>query len=94
MKVISRATIDKFIKKHPDSQSSLKSWYAEAKSANWKKPQDIKDKYKPASFLSDNRVIFNIGGNKYRLVVSVAYNTQTVFIKWIGTHAEYTKKSF
>ncbi len=94
MNVISKKTITDFIKKHPDSRSSLESWYYEAKHDNWKTTIDIKQKYPTASFLKENRVIFNISGKKYRLVAKVAYNTHRVFIKWIGTHSEYNKKKF
>lgn len=81
MNVISRKTIVNFIKKHPNSKSSLESWYYEARHDNWKTTMDIKQKYPTASFLKDNKVIFNISGNKYRLVVVIAYNMQTIFIK-------------
>lgn len=94
MNVISRRVVDNFIKKHADAKASLLSWYREARSANWQTSQDIKERYPSASFLQNNTVIFNIGGNKYRLVTKIAYHTKTVFIKWIGTHAEYNKQKF
>ncbi|MBU1077420.1 MAG: type II toxin-antitoxin system HigB family toxin [Spirochaetes bacterium] len=94
MNVISKKAIVDFIKKHPVSKSSLESWYYETCHDNWKTTMDIKKKYPTASFLKDNMVIFNISGNKYRLVVKLAYHTQRVFIKWIGTHSEYDKKIF
>jgi mRNA interferase HigB len=94
MNVISRKTIYAFIRKHADSKESLLSWYKEASHANWEKPQNIKDRYSSASFLRNNTVVFNIKGNKYRLVTKIAYNTKTVFIKWIGTHPEYDKRKF
>ncbi len=94
MNVIFRKTIFNFIKKHPDSKNFLESWYYETRHDNWKTTMDIKQKYPKASFLKNNKVIFNISGNKYRLVVKIAYNTQAVFIKWIGPHSEYNKKKF
>ncbi|MDA3938280.1 MAG: type II toxin-antitoxin system HigB family toxin [Spirochaetia bacterium] len=94
MKVIARKTIDSFNRKHPDAKSSIESWYQEALAAYWKNTMDIKNRYAAASILGENYVIFNIKGNSYRLVTKVAYKRQTVFIKWIGTHAEYSKKKF
>lgn len=94
MNVISKRTIDQFIKKHRDTKDQLLSWYKETERADWKSPQDIKDRYNSADFLRNNIVILNIKGNSYRLVIKVAYNTKTVFIKWIGTHAEYSKMTF
>ena len=94
MRVIDRKTIDSFIRKHSDAKSSIESWHQEALDACWKNTMDIKNRYASASFLGDNYVIFNIKGNSYRLVTKVAYKQQTVLIKWIGTHAEYSKKKF
>lgn len=94
MQVIARKTIDSFIKKHPDAKSSIESWYQEVLNSSWKNTMDIKRRYATASFPGDNYVIFNIKGNSYRLVVKMAYKRQTVLIKWIGTHAEYSKKRF
>lgn len=72
-----------------DSENALKAWYTEAKRAVWKAPNEIKDKYRNASFLADNRVVFNIHGNKYRLVVHINYAYQIVYVKFIGTHRQY-----
>ena len=96
MNVISKREIDKFIKKHRDAKVALEAWYheANAKTTIWKTSSDIKKRYSSASFLGKNYVIFNIKGNKYRLVTKIAYNTGIVFIKWIGTHAEYDKENF
>ncbi len=74
-----------------DAEQPLKAWYAEAKKAKWKEPQNIKDRYRSASFVGKNRVVFNVAGNKYRLVVFVKYETLTVYIRFIGTHVEYDK---
>lgn len=75
--------------RYSDSANALKAWYAEAKKATWETAQDIKDKYRNASFIRDNRVIFNIHGNKYRLVAHINYAYQIVRIKFIGTHKQY-----
>lgn len=93
MRIISRATIRDFWL-HPeyrDSEQPLKAWFDEAKNANWKTPQDIKAHYRNASFIANNRVVFNIHGNKYRLIVSISYSLSIVYIKFIGTHKEYDK---
>ncbi len=92
--VISFKQIKEFGKKYADSRNPLFAWYHETVHANWEKPQDIKERYSSASFLENDIVIFNIKGNRYRLVTKIAYNRKTVFIKWIGTHAEYDKKVF
>ena len=94
MRVVSRIHISDFIRKHPDAKKSMESWYHEAIDANWITSMDIKKRYSSASFLKDNFVIFNIKGNSYRLVIKVSYKNSVVLIKWIGTHAEYNKKSF
>ena len=94
MNVISRRTLDEFMRKHADSREPLLSWYREACGSVWKTPQDIKNKYPSASFTAGNTVIFNIKGNKYRLVTKVAYKTKIVFVKWFGPHAEYDKLEF
>lgn len=89
MHVISRKKLKDFWKKRPDTKGPLEAWYAEAKSANWSKPLDIKVYYASASILKNNRVVFNIAGNRYRLVVQINYQSEVVYIKFIGTHAEY-----
>ena len=94
MKVIAKKAIHLFILAHPEGKGSIESWYAEAKAASWKKSMDIKQRYPAASFLADKHVIFNIKGNRYRLVTRVSYQSGKVFIRWIGTHAEYDKRTF
>jgi len=89
MRVISVKTLKLFWEKHPDTESPLRAWYTEAKKARWQGPQDIKTEYRTASILRNNRVVFNIKGNKYRLVVAVKYDFQIVYIRFIGTHAAY-----
>ena len=78
-----------FWEKYPDAEQPLKSWVDEAKKAAWAQPAEIKEQYRSASILKNRRVVFNIKGNDYRLVVSVAYHYQAVYVKFIGTHKEY-----
>ena len=82
-------TLKSFWEEHPDAESPLRAWYTEAKKAGWKGPQDIKTEYRTASIVRNNRAVFNIKGNKYRLVVAVKYDFQIVYIRFIGTHAAY-----
>lgn len=91
MRIIAKPHLQVFWEVHPPAEQPLKAWYDEAKNASWKMPQDIKSQYASASFLGDKRVVFNIKGNDYRLVTAVAYRFQAVYIKFIGTHAEYDK---
>ena len=91
MRVVGVEKIYKFINKHTDAANWLKAWLAEARSANWQSPQEIKDRYSSASFVENNIIIFNVKGNKYRLEAQVAYHTKVVAIKRIGTHSEYDK---
>ncbi len=91
MKVAGRELLIPFMKRHTDAKGALDSWLQEVSRADWKGPQDIKEKYRTASFLEDNRIIFNIKGNRYRLVVKVAYQAGVLRILWVGTHAEYDK---
>jgi len=74
-----------------DSEQQLKAWYHEVKKADWKTPNDVKEHYRSASMIGNNRVVFNICGNKYRLVVKVNYKNSWVYIRFVGTHAEYDK---
>jgi len=91
MRVIARRTLCQFWERRPDAESSLKAWFAEAKNAEWATPQSIKGRYRSASFVGNDRVVFNICGDKYRLVVLVKYEFRTVYVRFIGTHAEYDK---
>jgi mRNA interferase HigB len=74
-----------------DSEVSLKAWYQEVKNSDWRNPNDVKRYYRSASIIGDNRIVFNICGNKYRLIVRINYEAQWVFIRFIGTHSEYDK---
>ena len=91
VRVIARKMLSDFWVRHPRAGQPLKAWFAEARKAAWKRPQNIKDSYRTASFVGDNRVVFNIAGNRYRLVTVVHYRAGIVFIRFIGTHADYDK---
>jgi mRNA interferase HigB len=77
------------LRSHRDAEQPLRAWFAEARRAVWRTPADIKRAHRNASFVGNDRVVFNIGGNKYRLVVAVNCSAQLVFIRFVGTHAEY-----
>ena len=89
MRVIAVKTLRTFWAKHPDAEQSLLAWYDEASNAGWKQPSDIKRHYANASILKNRRVVFNIKGNDYRLIVAVAYKVGVVYVKFIGTHRQY-----
>lgn len=89
MRVIAKRTLREFWKNYPDAEESLKTWFAEAEDAAWHNPAEIKSRYGSASILKENRVVFNICGNKYRLVVKINYKAAVVLIRFIGTHKEY-----
>ncbi len=91
MRVIARKRLREFWEKHNDCEQQLKSWFKEAESANWENTHDIKASYPSTSFLEDNRVCFNIKGNKYRLIVKIDYNFKIAWVRFIGTHKEYDK---
>jgi len=80
-----------FWKNHADCEQQLKSWFREAQKAEWKNPNDIKTAYPSASILNENRVVFNIKGNNYRLIVKISYDYEMVWIRFLGTHGEYDK---
>ena len=94
MRVHGIGELEAFCQERRDACNSLQAWKAEVEEAVWQRPQDIKDRYASASFLHDNIVIFNIRGNRYRLVTKVNYTGQIVLVKWIGTHAEYDRKTW
>lgn len=89
MRVVAVRTLREFWHLHPDAEQPLRAWHDEARAAHWTSPQDIKDRYASVSFVGNNRVVFNVKGNKYRLIVAVAYRFQAVYIKFVGTHAQY-----
>ena len=89
MRVIARNTLPAFWERYPTAEGSLKAWFFEASRANWQTMADIKRRYATASIIDDERVVFNLGGNKLRLVVKVWFPGRAVSIKFIGTHASY-----
>ena len=89
MRVISKRSLREFWARYPDAEQSLLAWHAEAEAAAWASPADIKAQYRSASILKDSRVVFNICGNKYRLVVKISYKNGVVLIRFVGTHKEY-----
>ncbi len=89
MRVVAKKTLREFWGRFPDAEDALKTWFAEAERATWSNPAEIKAQYRNASFLKDNRVVFNICGNKYRLVTKINYKIGIVLIRFIGTHKEY-----
>ena len=93
MHIIKRKTLIEFCKQpgRQDAKGALEAWYYEASRAQWASPADVKEQYPSASILKNNRVVFNIAGNKYRLVVRINYGSKTVFVRFIGTHREYDK---
>ncbi len=94
MQLVNTPILEELKASHADARGALDAWRAEVEKATWSTPQDIKDRYATASFLSGNRVIFNIKGNSYRLAVKVRFQNGIVLIEWGGTHAEYDKKNF
>lgn len=91
MRVFAKKILREFWDKQADSEGQLKTWYKEASKAKWTSPTDIKSGYPKASILKDRKVIFNICGNKYRLIVRINYKRGWVFILFIGSHTEYDK---
>ena len=89
MRIISRKKLREFWEHHPDARASLESWFADVKQADWETPNDIKNVYRNTSFIANNRIVFNIKGNKYRLIIMVQYTYHLVYIRFIGTHQEY-----
>lgn len=91
MRVIAKKILRDFWAIHTDCEQQLKSWYKEAEEGKWKSPNDVKNYYPSASILENNRIVFNIKGNSYRLIVRINYYYQMVWIRFIGTHAQYDR---
>lgn len=91
MRIIAFSSLRSFWEKHPVAETPLRVWYAEASRADWRTPTDIKAAYRYASFTANNRVVFNIKGNDYRLVVAVHYDRGQMFVRFIGNHRQYDK---
>jgi mRNA interferase HigB len=91
VRVIAKKTLRDYWEIHNDCEDQLKSWYNEAENAYWKTPKEVKKLYPTASILPNNRVVFNINGNNYRLIVKINYTHGLIWIRFIGTHSEYDK---
>ena len=91
MRIIAVSTLRDFWRHHANAEVPLRSWYAAAARAGWRSPADVKAAYRNASFVANNRIVFNIKGNEYRLVAAVHYNRGMMFIRFIGTHRDYDK---
>lgn len=92
MRIIAKRTLRQFWEAHPrnwPARAPLEDWYAQARSADWATPADVKRQFGDASVLKGSRVVFNVGGNKYRLIVRINYPYRVVYIRFVGTHAEY-----
>jgi mRNA interferase HigB len=91
MRIVDIKRLQAFWEKHPDAKVPLQAWYALASRAGWKSPIDIKAAYRNASFIANERVVFNIKGNDYRLVVLVRYRQGLMFIRFVGSNSQYNK---
>jgi mRNA interferase HigB len=91
LRVIAKKTLRDFWTKHGDCEEQLKSWYQEAEKGEWKNSNELRREYPSASILKDNRIVFNIKGNSYRLIVRVNFQYQMIWIRFIGTHTEYDR---
>lgn len=91
MRIVAHKTLKDFWRKNPEAEQPLKSWYAEAKRATWRTTVDIKRQHATASIIDSEKVVFNIGGNKFRLVVYAWFRGRTLWIKFVGTHEAYDK---
>jgi mRNA interferase HigB len=88
-RILAKSTLRAFWELYPDAKIYLQTWYEIAARAEWKSPEEIKQVFAHVSILKDSRVVFNIKGNQYRLVAKINYSKQWIFIRFIGTHAEY-----
>ena len=93
MRVIAKSTLKRFWQRPEcnDARGPLESWHEEASKARWTSPQSVKDQYANANICGNGRVVFNVGGNKYRLVVEMQYRAQIAWVKFIGTHQQYDR---
>jgi mRNA interferase HigB len=93
MRIVAKRTLREFWEQpgREDAEQPLKTWYSEASKATWRTPADVKAHYGSASILANGRVVFNIGGNKYRLIVLIRYDTHMAFIRFVGTHTAYNR---
>jgi mRNA interferase HigB len=92
MRVLNVGVLDLFVRSHADCRNWIANWLSDTRAATWTTPADIKLRYPSASILADNIVFFNVKGNTYRLETNISYRQRVVYVKWIGTHAEYSKR--
>ena len=91
MRIIALSTLRDPWRKHPSAEVPLRSWYAEASRVTWKSPADVKEAHRNASFVAGERVVFNVKGNDYRVIVAVRYRSQIVCVRFVGTNSEYDR---
>ena len=91
MHVLSLKTLRRFWERHPDAEQTLNDWHNHAEKVTWASPQQVKRDYPSASIIGGDRVVFNVKGNNYRLVVHIRYRANQVYVRFIGTHAEYDR---
>src|SRR5262245_51160032 len=92
MQIVARRTLRLFWERHPQAEGPLRAWFAVVSKAHWGGPKDVKRQFgTTVDFVSDNRVIFDVGGNKFRLVANISYVFGRVLVKFVGTHAEYDR---
>ena len=91
MRVLSRRTLREYWSRRPECEGALRAWFKEAEDADWGSPAEVKASYATASIIGDDRVVFNIRGNRHRLVVKINYAYRTVYIRFVGTHREYDR---
>lgn len=92
MQIVARRTLRQFWERHPQAEGPLRAWFAAVSKARWTGPKDVKRQFgTTVDFVADNRVIFDLGGNKYRLIAHTSYRFGRVLVKFIGTHAEYDR---
>lgn len=91
MRIVALKTLRDFWERHPDARQPLQAWYEDARHAAWESPAAIKAVYRNASIIADNRVVFNIKGNDYRLIAAINYRFGIVYIRFVGSHADYDK---
>jgi mRNA interferase HigB len=91
VRIVAKSTLREFWAVHPNAEEPLLAWYREVEKEDWSEPAQVKAKYRNASFVKNNRVVFNIKGNDYRLVVKINYPYRIVYVRFVGTHVEYDK---
>jgi mRNA interferase HigB len=89
MRIIAKRALREFWESYPDAEEPLLAWYREVEKEDWDTPTKVKEKYRSASIIGDKRVVFNVKGNNYRLVVRINYPYRVVYVRFVGTHAEY-----